>query len=171
MGSVLVLRWLWERVNLWSEAAAIGASILAAPLLLAFVDQEWLRLLSMSVVSTAAVVAVTWLTGETEHDVLDAFYRRVRPPGAWKRTAERVGEDGAAPGRRLRRGAGLVASTAATIYLLLAGVAKLAFPAPGESPWLGLVLVALGLATTALWWREFRSSQRRPRGVNSGRQE
>ena len=159
MGSVLVLRWLWERVNLWSEAAAIGASLMAAPLLLAFVGEEWLRLLLMSVVSTAAVVIVTLLAGETEASVLDAFYRRVRPPGAWRRTAERVGEAPAAPGRRLRRGAGLVAGTAATVYLLLAGATKLLFPAPGDSRWVALALLAAGLATSGLWWRAFRAGR------------
>jgi Na+/proline symporter len=160
MGSVLVLRWLWERVNIWSEAAAIGASLVAAPLLLAHVDQEWLRLAWMSAISTAAVVAATWLGRPTDPEVLARFYRRVRPPGAWQRTALRVGDDGAAPRRRLRHGAGLVVSTALTIYLLLTGVVKLLFPAPGESAWLALALIAAGLAASVLWWRPLRTGRR-----------
>jgi hypothetical protein len=154
MGSVLVLRWLWERVNLWSEAAAIGASLIAAPLLLAFVSEEWLRLALMSGASTLSVLLVTWLTPETEHSILDAFYRRVRPPGLWRRTAKRCGEDPERPGIALRRGSILVVSTALTIYLLLVGVIKLLLPAPGDGPWMGLVCLLVGLASIGLWrWR------------------
>jgi solute:Na+ symporter, SSS family len=29
MGSVLILRWLWERINLYSELAAISASLIS----------------------------------------------------------------------------------------------------------------------------------------------
>jgi Na+/proline symporter len=154
MGSVLVLRWLWERVNLWSEAAAIGASLIAAPLLLAFVSEEWLRLALMSGASTLSVLLVTWLTPETEHSILDAFYRRVRPPGLWRRTAKRCGEDPERPGIALRRGSILVVSTALTIYLLLVGVIKLLLPAPGDGPWMGLVCLLVGLPSIGLWrWR------------------
>jgi len=34
MGSVLVLRWLWERINLYSELTAMAVSMITAPLLL-----------------------------------------------------------------------------------------------------------------------------------------
>src|SRR5690606_32530787 len=34
IGAVLILRWLWERINLWSEFAAIAASLVLAPCLL-----------------------------------------------------------------------------------------------------------------------------------------
>lgn len=153
MGAVLVLRWLWERINLYSEVAAIAVSLIAAPLLLATVEQEWLRLLLMSALSTAAVLAAAWLTPATDPATLDAFYRRVRPPGAWRRTAERAGDDPRRPVGAFRRGAWLVVTTAATIYLLLAGVTRLLLPPPGASRLAGWLLVALGLASAALWWR------------------
>lgn len=153
MGSVLVLRWLWERINLWSEVAAIVASLASAPILLLRVEAEWQRLALMSAISTAAVVVVTWLAPPTAPTVLDRFYERVRPAGLWRRTAERVGDDPATPGRNLRQGAFLVLSTALTIFLLLIGVIRTALPLPGHPPWLGWLSVAAGLATVPLWWR------------------
>lgn len=48
MGAVLVLRWLWERVNLYCEIAAIVVSLIAAPVLLLTVSTEWLRLAAMA---------------------------------------------------------------------------------------------------------------------------
>ena len=47
MGSVLVLRWLWERINLYSELTAMVVSLITAPLLLYFLgtdpEREWIR--------------------------------------------------------------------------------------------------------------------------------
>src|SRR5690606_4203931 len=40
MGSVLVLRWLWERINVYAEFAAIAVSLVAAPLLLALLGTD-----------------------------------------------------------------------------------------------------------------------------------
>ncbi len=158
MGSVLVLRWVWERVNLYSELAAIAASLIIAPVLLLTVEEEWLKLLLMSVLSTAVVLIVTWLTPRVEGSVLDAFYRKVRPPGWWRAAAERTGDEPGRPARALRRGAWLVASTAASLYLLLIGFTKLLLPPPDSwllAPWL---YIALGVAIVPLWWRRLRAN-------------
>lgn len=160
MGSVLVLRWLWERINLYSEMAAIAASLVIAPILLVTVEAEWLKLLLMSALSTLTVLIVTWLTPETEHQVLDRFYRRVHPPGLWRRTAARNGDDPQRPGRLFRRGAYLVATTAATVYLLLIGATKLLLPAPGASPLTAWAYIVLAAASSALWWRKLRDRER-----------
>jgi hypothetical protein len=48
MGSVLVLRWLWERINLWSELAAMATSLSWRPMLLLTTDTEWIRLAVMA---------------------------------------------------------------------------------------------------------------------------
>jgi SSS family solute:Na+ symporter len=162
MGSVLVLRWVWERVNLYSELAAIVASLVIAPLLLLTVEEEWLKLLLMSVLSTAVVLIVTWLTPRMDASVLDAFYRKVQPPGLWRAAAERVGDEPGRPARALRRGAWLVASTAGSLYLLLIGIAKLLLPPPDSSflaPW---ILIALGVAIAPLWWRTLRAPEAVP---------
>ena len=157
MGSVLVLRWVWERINLYSELAAIAASLVIAPVLLLTVEEEWLKLLLMSVLSTAVVLVVTWLTPRTEESILDAFYRRVRPPGAWRGVAERVGDESERPARALRRGAWLVLTTAGSLYMLLIGITKLLLPPPDSwflAPWM---FIALGVAIVPLWWRMLRA--------------
>ncbi|MEE9166564.1 MAG: sodium:solute symporter family protein [Candidatus Neomarinimicrobiota bacterium] len=158
-GSVLVLRWLWERINLYSELAAMAASLLIAPIILFTVDAEWLRLLLMSVSSTGIVLAVTLSTRETDPVVLDAFYERVNPPGWWKKTALRKGIAPGHPGRMLREGAYLVVTTAATMFLLLIGIAKVMLHDPTESPFTGWIYVLAGLATVPFWWKKVRAQQ------------
>src|SRR5690606_15696140 len=78
MGSVLVLRWIWERINLWSELAAMVASLITAPLLLYFLgtepQDEWIRLGIMALVTTAAAILVTFVTPRTDAETLDRFY-------------------------------------------------------------------------------------------------
>jgi Na+/proline symporter len=157
MGSVLVLRWVWERVNLYSELAAIAASLVIAPVLLLTVEEEWLKLLLMSVLSTAVVLIVTWLTPRMEGSILDAFYRKVHPPGLWRAAAERVGDDPERPAKALRRGVWLVLSTAGSLYMLLIGITKLLLPPPDSwfvAPW---IFIALGVAIAPLWWRRLRA--------------
>ncbi|NHZ85062.1 MAG: sodium transporter, partial [Planctomycetia bacterium] len=153
MGSVLVLRWLWERINLYSEVAAIVASLIFAPIILFTVDQEWLRLLFMSVSSTAAVIIVTLITPETDHSILNRFFKRVNPPGLWRKTAIRLGINAQHPGKTFREGAYLVLTTATTIYLLLVGIGKLLLSDPLDSPLTAWILIILGLLSVRLWWK------------------
>jgi Na+/proline symporter len=152
IGSVLVLRWLWERVNLYSEIAAIAASLLVAPLLLFTVDEEWLKLLLMAVLSTGAVLFVTWITPRTDPQVLDRFYRRVGPAGGWAETARRTGDDPRRPARALRLAVRRIVTTAASVYLALIGVTRLLLPPPGGSRLSGLLFLLLALASVFLWW-------------------
>jgi len=154
MGAVLVLRWIWERINLYSEVAAIGVSLVAAPLLLQATDQEWIRLATMSGLSTVAAVGVTLVTPATRPGVLADFYDRVRPDGFWSRTAERVGEDRGAPLRRLWRGIRRMTVTGASLFLLLVGVGGLLLPGPGRSLLFSGTLSVLGLALIPLWLLE-----------------
>jgi len=153
-GAVLVLRWLWERINLYSEIAAIGVSILLAPVLLFTVEAEWLRLLLMSSVSTLVVVTVTLLTRPTEEAVLVEFYKRVDPPGFWKRTAAQAGAEARRPMEAFRSGAYLTVTVSLSIYLLLVGIGKLLLPAPGSSMAYSWFYVLLGVGSVALWWQK-----------------
>ena len=93
MGAVLVLRWLWERINLYCEIVAMAVSLIVAPILLVTVEEEWLKLLIMSLVSTAAVVVAAFLAPGTDRSVLVEFYRRVQPPGWWAQTARAADDD------------------------------------------------------------------------------
>lgn len=157
MGFVLVARWLWERINLYSELAAMAASLVVAPVILFTVEAEWLRLLLMSLASTIVVLAVTLATRETEPSVLEAFYERVDPPGWWRKTAGRMGLDPVRPGRVFREGVFLVVSTAATIFLLLIGLGKLLFPDPTGSGVSGWPYVLVGVGVIGLWWKKVKS--------------
>jgi len=155
MGSVLVLRWLWERINLYSELAAMAVSLVAAPMLLYFMgtrpEDEWIRLGLMAVLSTSAAVLATFVTPPTDDETLKAFYRRVRPFGWWRRTAVLCGDSGAAPLRALGRPAWATAAAAASLFGMLVGVGLLLFPAPGAAPAIAWLCIAAALALLPAW--------------------
>jgi SSS family solute:Na+ symporter len=152
MGGVLVLRWLWERVNLAAELASIAVSVVVAPVLLwrfgTDPADEWLRLGVMAACSTGAALLATLLGPANGEAVLDRFYARVRPPGFWGRTAARAGEAPGLPARVLGRRLVGVGVTAASLFLLLVGLGRVAL---GEGGWW---LAALGLALVPVWVRE-----------------
>ncbi len=151
IGGVLMLRWLWHRINLWSEVAALAVSLGAAPFLLATVEEEWARLAWMVALSTGAAVLAAWLAPATRPEVLDGFAKRERPPGWWS------GEGGERSLRALRERLRLAALVAASLFLVLAGSVRLLAPLPGGSgswPWWALVGGAL---LVPLWWRGLRA--------------
>jgi solute:Na+ symporter, SSS family len=153
MGSVLVLRWLWERINLWSELAAIATSLVVAPILLVATDEEWLRLGVMALTTTAAAVGVTFVTPRTNADVLRAFFLRVRPAGFWSRTASAAGTSPDEPLRRLRHGLAAAGLTALSLFLLLYGLGGLLLPAPHRSVVWPAAGVVAGIVLVPAWWR------------------
>jgi len=150
IGAVLLLRWTWERINLWSEFAAIGASLVLAPTLLACCDEVPVRLSIMAIASTAITVIVALCTPKTSPAVLAEFYRRVRPPGFWGRTAAAVGEDPRAPRRALVGALGRVVGDGLALYLALYGAVRLLFPLPGGTR-IGAVVALLCSAALVLW--------------------
>jgi SSS family solute:Na+ symporter len=92
-GVVLAARWLWWRVNAWSEITAMIASPLLTFLVVPALEwklnamQELLLILGGSLVP---VIAATFLTRAEDSMALEAFYRRVRPPGpGWRPIAAR----------------------------------------------------------------------------------
>ena len=161
MGSVLVLRWLWERINLYSELAAMAASLVTAPLLLYLLgmepEDEWIRLGVMVMVTTAAAILVTFVTPPTDDATLVAFYRRVRPFGFWGRTARLSGEAAHGPLHALRQPAAALAACAASLFALLVGLGRLLFPAPDAGPVLTWSCIVLGLALLPVWLRRMRA--------------
>lgn len=154
MGSVLVLRWLWERINLFSELAAMAASLIVAPILLVITDVEWLRLSSMALVSTIVAVGVTFITPPTDEEVLKQFYNKVRPMGFWRNTAKAVGDDAMSSIRNLVKGLKTTFLTSLSLFLLLVGLGKFMIHIPGQSYlWPGLYVV-VAFALVPLWWRD-----------------
>ena len=159
MGSVLVLRWLWERINLWSEMAAIATSLVLAPILLFGFDlsdapdEDALRLAIMAAVSTLAAVGVTFFTPATDEATRVAFYQRVRPFGFWRDTARAAGDDPDRSPRQLANRLGLTATTAASLFLVLIGAGRLLVPAPDASALASVAYLLAGLALVPVWVR------------------
>jgi len=154
-GSVLVLRWVWERINLYSELAAMVVALIAGGLLLYFLpepDQEWLRLSLMALLSTAAAVGITFITPPTEQRTLTAFYRQVKPAGWWRATATASGDDGSRPLLRLRRDLLLVVTGSVSLLFMLVGLGRLIVQAPGHTLWVSLLFVGISLGAVPLWW-------------------
>ena len=92
-GLVLLLRWFWWRINAWAEIAAMLAGLALA--LLTFLppfDQltfGW-RLVLTGFGSMLVWVPAMLLTKPEAPEVLDQFYARVRPAGAWGPVQARV---------------------------------------------------------------------------------
>ena len=109
-------------------------------------------------ISTAIWLGVTFLTQPEADEVLDSFYRRVRPGGpGWSKVSHRLGF-----GREQIPGGALawtnwVAGIVA-VYASLFGIGKIVFGemTPG--------IVMLVIAMVAFWWiaRSFRSEQPPP---------
>jgi SSS family solute:Na+ symporter len=154
-GSVLILRWLWERINLYSELAAMVVALIASGLLLyLFPDpqQEWIRLGLMALLSTVAAVAITFVTPPTEQRVLGVFYKRVNPVGWWRATAVANGDDGARPLIRLRGDVMLVLSGSVSLLFMLVGLGRMLVGAPGSSTLVSLLFVGISLGAMPFWW-------------------
>lgn len=154
IGAVLLLRWLWERINLWCEFAAIAASLVLAPILLTAIADapgaEWERLSIMAAASTALTVLVALCTPGADPAALREFYRRARPPGFWSRTAAAVGDDPRLPRRALARALGEVARAGLALYLALYGAVRLIFPLPDGSIVFAVAALA-GSGALVLW--------------------
>ncbi len=108
-GAVFMLRWFWWRINAWSEISAMLASLVfyllidppafltrrgAVPLLTRLGHETPLRaeetMAVVAVLTIATWLLVTFLTRPESNEVLDAFYRKVRPSGpGWKPVASR----------------------------------------------------------------------------------
>lgn len=99
-GAVFILRWYWWRINAWSEISAMAASFVTSVILhFAGVNAtdtssgDYALAMLITVGATTVVwLAVTYLTSPEPDEVLDRFYRRVRPGGpGWRPVAVRLG--------------------------------------------------------------------------------
>ena len=154
VGATLVLRWLWERINLYCELLSIGVSLLLAPLLLYAIEAEWLRLAIMAGVSTVVVFVSALVFPRTEANKLIAFYDRVRPPGWWSASARGAGLDPRSARRELRmRLLGMLAC-AVTVFSWLIAIGHWLLQT--ASLWWVLALIGFGVAAVPVWLRIMR---------------
>src|SRR3989338_150442 len=154
LGVVLILRWVWHRINIWSEIAAVGSSIILAPFLLFVFPEmkEGARLLWMTLGSTLIVLAVTFCTDPEPKEVLKEFYRRVRPCGFWGETAAFFEVSAQEPVKRFNKSFLATILCALSIFSLLVGLGRLMFFGI-LNPWISLVWVSAGLLLIPHWWK------------------
>ncbi|MBV6484261.1 MAG: Sodium/glucose cotransporter [Flavobacteriales bacterium] len=104
LGAVLILRWYWSRINIWSEISATIAPIIGfvlskfvvAPLFERscnagnpFIENEGI-LLFTTLFTTIAWLSVTFLTKPENDETLKKFYQQVEPLGAWNSVREKL---------------------------------------------------------------------------------
>ena len=136
-GLILLLRWIWWRVNVWSEISVMAASLLATIALNGLDVSFPLSLVLVVAIAIPVSLAVTLVTRPEPAATLEMFYRRVRPPGAWGRVASRAGEAG--PESLKGRAIAVLVGTAA-VYAILIGTGEAIL----GSAALGVLCVVLG---------------------------
>jgi len=87
-GLVVLLRWYWWRINVWSEISSMAASLTLSWTLRSIPAMSSeamypIRLTIIVIVSTIIWVTVTFLTKPEPKKHLEKFYKRVRPGGIW----------------------------------------------------------------------------------------
>lgn len=95
-GVVLILRWFWWRINAAAELAAMVAGFCIGLLTSVFpqlvIPDFGLRLLVITVLTTAIWVTVLLLTRPETEATLNAFYAKVRPGGpGWRQQRRQTG--------------------------------------------------------------------------------
>lgn len=101
VGPVSMLRWLWWRINAWSEISAMATALIVntaiyilgwckvQPFSSLITDVGFpKRLLIIVICVQIAWVMTTLLTKPEPTDRLISFYKRVRPPGWWRPVLE-----------------------------------------------------------------------------------
>ncbi|NIP82819.1 MAG: sodium:proline symporter, partial [Gemmatimonadetes bacterium] len=131
-GAVFMLRWYWWRINAWSEIVAMVASLVFFIGVSPFIEQNEHRLAVVAGLTIMAWLAATFLTRPERRDVLERFYRKVRPGGPGWRPVARDCPDVSAD-RNL--GWSVLAALFATgvVYLTLPGVGLLIFGEVGRA--------------------------------------
>ena len=129
LGVVLLLRWIWWRMNAWAEIAAMVVASAVAPLLIVYLgdDQQPLRLLLAATASTLAALAAIRIKGPEDR-------ARLAPStGACGRSASGAIAPSSAERQDLGPGGGAARvrwRSARHLFAALVGIGRLA----GRSP-------------------------------------
>jgi Na+/proline symporter len=151
LGTVLILRWYWWRINAWSELAATLTPIFLVILVLFGVEVPGItepfpiNLFSVVAITSVVWIIATFITKPSDPATLDTFFQRVRPGGpGWKQVALRnpsVKPDSGLLPLAMDWIAGVV-----LVYMTLFGVGHLLL-----GSYLNAIL-CLGLAAAAAWF-------------------
>jgi solute:Na+ symporter, SSS family len=92
IGTVLLLRWFWWRINAWSEITAMLAPLVIYPIARYYFGIEPPLTLYPTVIGTTIVwMAVTFMTKPVEEKTLLEFFRRTHPGGiGWTHIAAKL---------------------------------------------------------------------------------
>jgi solute:Na+ symporter, SSS family len=92
LGLVLILRWYWWRINVWSEITATIAPLVFYVIFAHILHWEYpFRFYMITLFTSISWLTVTLLGKAESTQVLQAFYNRIKPDGAWG--AFRTGEE------------------------------------------------------------------------------
>ena len=166
-GLIYILRWFWWRMNVWSEVTAMVVSFIVAilfqfgagPLGLdaALERAGWLRVMDLTswkmvlgiIVTTAAWIAVTYLTPPVAEQTLVNFYRKIRPGGpGWRKIealAQAQGMEAEPGGWNVPAGILCMLLGCLLVWASLFGVGYLLYGAYVKGLVLAMVAVAAGL--------------------------
>lgn len=175
-GLVYILRWLWWRVNAWSEIAAMFVCV-GVVLWFGVIHKDhglaaWQVFAINVAVTTTAWLAATVATRPTRPETLEAFCRLVRPPGpGWKAIREAAAGAGrplpeADPGQSLGRGIAAMMAGCFAIYGVLLGTGSLLYGQFGLAAGFAVVALAGAVAVYRLWPRG--GVDPRPHGPGEG---
>lgn len=155
-GTVLILRWLWWRINAWSEVSSL--IIAAAVSLFLQLGLKWdsddpvqfayIMLITVGA-TTVGWLLVTFLTPPEKDGKLVDFYRRTRPSLVGWRPVARLAPD-VVPEQDGVRNVGDWIAGCILIYGALFGVGKILFMQYGT----GLAFLAMGAAAGVWIYRD-----------------
>lgn len=158
-GLVFILRWLWWRVNAWSEIVAM-ITCLFVVLFFQVVNQDhgmegW-QVFSLNVVITSiAWIVATFLTRPTHPETLESFCRLVNPPDSgWKPVYSQMESVPEVDERvNLPRGILSMVLGCVTVYGVLLGTGCILYGNLGPGLGIFAVATAAGVSLARLWRR------------------
>jgi solute:Na+ symporter, SSS family len=150
LGLVLILRWFWWRINVWSEISATVAPFVFFAISRLLPADHFLASFPNSYFFTIGGTTLTWLlvtllTQPERPEVLQKFYDRVRPGGFWGPVL--AGRPNPVSiGKTLALVTGWLLAVAMT-YLLLFATGKLLFLEYADGFWMlgGALACCIGL--------------------------
>lgn len=150
LGLVLILRWFWWRINVWSEISATVAPFVFYAIAQLLPEDHFLHSFPNSYFFTIGGTTLTWLlvtllTQPERPEVLQRFYDRVRPGGFWGPVLAGR-QNPVSLAKTLALVSGWLLSVAMT-YLLLFATGKLLFQQYGDGLIMlgGAIFCCLGL--------------------------
>lgn len=128
-GLIFILRWFWWRVNAWSEISGMIISFVVA-FALFFINKQIAvpmgdtTMLVVGVgITTIGWLAVTFMTRQTDPDILKSFYLKIRPYGSgWKNIVGEETYNANLPGGKLSSGIVAMLLGCVMVYAVLFGV-------------------------------------------------